>query len=442
MPRSGFAREILAELPAQDTSSTERPLRAAILVTGDEVLRGRIPDQNVAPLARSLDERGVVVERVLIAGDDLPDLVAALRELLGSGADLLCVSGGLGPTHDDLTMVAVAEATGRPLALDDGALELVRAAGTAPGVDPGVARAVQEKQASLPRGSTVLAPAGTAPGCVLEADGTLVVVLPGPPWELQAMWGAAVAEGPVADLLGRAHRPEERLLRIAGMPESRFVTAFDGMEAEARSALSVGVCARDGELEVSARFAAADRSAADALELALEREVGAALYSRDGADLDTVVARLLDEAGETLAVAESCTGGGLGARLTAREGASARFLGGVIAYHDAVKREVLGVDEAILRRHGAVSAECAEAMAAGARRLSGSDWALSVTGIAGPGGGSPEKPVGLVHLGLAGPAGVVSERHRLRGDRERVRARSAALALHLLRRSLAERRGR
>jgi nicotinamide-nucleotide amidase len=220
------------------------------------------------------------------------------------------------------------------------------------------------------------------------------------------------------------------------------VTAFDRMEAEARSALSVGVCARDGELEVSARFAAADRSAADALELALEREVGAALYSRDGADLDTVVARLLDEAGETLAVAESCTGGGLGARLTAREGASARFLGGVIAYHDAVKREVLGVDEAILRRHGAVSAECAEAMAAGARRLSGSDWALSVTGIAGPGGGSPEKPVGLVHLGLAGPAGVVSERHRLRGDRERVRARSAALALHLLRRSLAERRGR
>jgi nicotinamide-nucleotide amidase len=151
------------------------------------------------------------------------------------------------------------------------------------------------------------------------------------------------------------------------------------------------------------------------------------------------VAALLDRDGATLAVAESCTGGGLGARLTTRGGASARFLGGVISYSDAVKRDVLGVDEEILRRHGAVSAECAEAMAAGARRLIGTDWALSITGVAGPGGGSDEKPVGLVYIGIAGPDGVASERHRLRGDRERIRARSAALALHLLRRTLAAR---
>lgn len=382
----------------------------------------------------------MALDRVVIAGDALPDLVEALSGLLASGVDVLCVSGGLGPTHDDLTMAAVARATGRPLELDRAALAMVRAAGTASGVDPEVARAVQRKQARLPAGAHVLPPAGTAPGCIVAAGDALVVVLPGPPWELRAMWEAALAAGPLAERLRAARPPEERLLRVAGVPESRFVAAFDGMDPADRAALAVGVCARDGELEVTIRFDPSDAPAADALERALEAEVGPALYSRDGTDLDEAVARLLDRDGATLAVAESCTGGGLGARLTARGGASARFLGGVISYADAVKRDVLGVDPEILRRHGAVSAECAEAMAAGARRLAGADWALSITGVAGPGGGSAEKPVGLVYIGIAGPdRAAASERHRLRGDRERIRARSAALALHLLRRTLAAR---
>ncbi|MDX6554887.1 MAG: nicotinamide-nucleotide amidase [Miltoncostaeaceae bacterium] len=376
------------------------------------------------------------MERVTFVGDAMPDLVDALTGLLASGVDLLCVSGGLGPTHDDLTMAAVAAATGRPHELDEDALAMVRAAGTAAGVDPAVARSVQEKQATLPRGAHVLPPPGTAPGCVLAHGQALIVVLPGPPWELQAMWDEALASGPLADRLRAAAPFRERVLRVAGVPESRFVRAFDGMDPADRDALAVGVCARDGELEVTVRHGPAGSPAADALERALRAEVGDALYSRDGGDLDTAVARLLDRDGATLAVAESCTGGGLGARLTAREGASARFLGGVISYSDDVKRDVLGVDPEILRRHGAVSAECAEAMAGGVRRLVGSDWALSITGVAGPGGGSEEKPVGLVYLGIAGPDGVASERLRLRGDRERVRARSAALALHLLRRTL------
>ena len=203
----------------------------------------------------------------------------------------------------------------------------------------------------------------------------------------------------------------------------------------------MGICARDAELEITVRSAPGDAWAADALEERLRAELGAALYSRDGATLDEVVARLLVAAGQTVAVAESCTGGGLGARLTARPGSSAYVLGGVISYSDPVKRDVLGVDPRLLRRHGAVSAPVAERMAAGARDLVGSDWALSITGIAGPGGGTPEKPVGLVYVGLAGPDGVAAREHRLRGDREAIRQRSVAMALHALRIAL-EARGR
>jgi nicotinamide-nucleotide amidase len=203
----------------------------------------------------------------------------------------------------------------------------------------------------------------------------------------------------------------------------------------------VGICARDAELEVTVRSAPGDAWAADALEDRLAAELGAALYSRDGATVDEVVARGLLAAGETVAVAESCTGGGLGARLTARPGSSEYVLGGVISYADAVKRDVLGVDANLLRRHGAVSAPVAERMAAGVRELVGSDWALSVTGVAGPGGGTPEKPVGLVYVGVAGPGGVAAREHRLRGDRERIRERSTAIALHALRLELEGRRG-
>ena len=300
-------------------------------------------------------------------------------------------------------------------------------------------RAVQEKQASLPAGAAVLPPAGTAPGAVLEHEGALVVVLPGPPWELEAMWTAALsAQPPLAALIARAGTPHERILRIHAVPESLLVAEIDGLGRDVWDRLTVGICARDGELEVTIRSDPADAWAADALEQRVADTLGAALFSRDGATVDDVVARGLVAAGQTVAVAESCTGGGLGARLTARPGSSAYVLGGVIAYADAVKVGLLGVAPEVLRRHGAVSAECAEQMAEGARRRLGSDWALSITGVAGPGGGTREKPVGLVYVGICGPAGTSHIRlDRPWGGREGIRTRAIASAMHLLRVGLA-----
>lgn len=396
-----------------------------------------MPERDAGILARSLEATGVAVERVLLVGDRLPALVGALAALLGEEMDLVCVSGGLGSTHDDLTMAAVARATGRPLTLDEAALRMVRAAGSARGVPAGTARAAQEKQATLPAGAVPIPPAGTAPGCLLAEAGSVVVVLPGPPWELRAAWATARGMSPLAELLAGARPPDERVLRIFATPEPRVVAVLDRLGPRALDGLELGICARDAELELAIRAAPGAGAERDALEGALAAELGGALYSRDGTDVDTVVARLLDDAGQTVAVAESCTGGGLGARLTAGAGASRRFRGGVVAYADPVKAALLDVDPGLLARHGAVSAECARAMAAGARARVGTDWALSVTGVAGPEGGTPDTPVGLVYLGLAGPDRVVAEEHRMRGDRAAIRARSAAYALHLLRRALA-----
>ena len=372
-----------------------------------------------------------------MVGDGLEAIGGALGRLLGDGHDLICVSGGLGPTHDDLTMEAVGRATGRPLALDERALGLVAARSRSIQGDPSILAALREKQAMLPLGSVMLPPPGTAPGCIVRHGGTTVVVLPGPPWELETMWEAARREPLVAEVIGRAPVTDERVLRVHGVPESTLVSVIAALDSADWERLRVGICARDGELEVTVRCAPADSAAADALEAVVVEGLGDAVFSRDGATIDDVVARALTAAGQTVAVAESCTGGGLGARLTSRAGSSAYVLGGVISYADAVKVGVLGVDPEVIARHGAVSPECAEQMALGARRLLGSDWAVAITGIAGPGGGGDEKPVGLVHLALAGPTGVRHLEQRRGGDRDSIRARAVAGALHLLRQGVA-----
>ena len=373
-----------------------------------------------------------------MVGDGLDAIGGALERLLAAGFDLICVTGGLGPTHDDLTMEAVARVTGRPLRLSEEALAMVRAQSIAVYRRPDVQHAVQEKQATLPEGARVLPPPGTAPGCALVHDGTVIVVLPGPPWELTRMWEEALPEEPVAGVLARAEVPHERVLRLWAVPESRLIAEIDGFDPDAWGRLRVGICARAAELEVTVRARPEDAGAADALESRIAEGLPDALFSRDGRLVDDVVAEALLAAGQTVAVAESCTGGLLGARLTERPGSSAYVLGGLITYSNAAKESLLGVPPEILRDHGAVSAECAEAMAAGARRVLGSDWALSVTGVAGPGGGTPEKPVGLVYIGIAAPDGSTGHaEHRRGGDRAGIRERSVAGALHLLRRSLA-----
>lgn len=411
-------------------SARTGPLRAAVLVTGDEVLGGRVTEANAAHLARSLAAQGGLVERTLIVGDRLDTVRDAVRALRASGIELLCVTGGLGPTYDDLTMQAVAAATGRGLELDHEALALVeeRSRGIRRQMQIADADldAMRRKQATLPVGAIMLPPVGTAPGCVVaDADG-LVVVLPGPPNELQPMWEAACAGGPVHDLLARVEARPARTIRTWSVVEAELMTALNRLpEADLAT---IGTYTRSGELEI-----VVPEQGADAVIALLRDSFGDAVFAEHGELVEDIVAAALVGRRERLAVAESCTGGGLGARLTARVGASEWFDGGVIAYDNRVKHDVLGVPETVLASDGAVSEASAIAMAEGARRLTGAHWAVSITGIAGPGGGTPDKPVGLVWIGVAGEASH-AVRHRFWSrDREAIRARAQTTALHALR---------
>ena len=415
--------------------------RAAVVVTGAEVLRGAVADLNGAFLARELEEDGVRVERVELLDDDGDAIAAAVRRALAEGFDLVVTTGGLGGTHDDLTMEAVATACGLPMELRPEALALVEAAygerRRRDGVSARTQHTFEQKQATLPRGATMIPPAGTAPGCAIEVGEAVVVVLPGPPSEVHRMWEGSHDKAPISGVLARGTRPERHLLRLHGVIESQFMDAMGALGEADVDGVEIGVCARDGELEVSL----AGRDAADLapIEQVLREAFGERLYSHDGTGVVATVITMLEERGETVAVAESCTGGGLGALITSEPGASTVFLGGVIAYGNGVKEAALGVSGEVIATHGAVSPEAAEAMADGAVRVTGSDWGLSVTGIAGPGGGTPDKPVGLVYVGVVGPGTDAVAELRLRGGRDQVRARAAALALHRLREAIMSR---
>jgi len=404
-------------------------LRARLVVTGTEVLEGRVRDENGASIAADLTGRGIRVVGTVVVDDALASIEAAVAGALAHGTDLVVVTGGLGPTHDDRTMEAVARAVGVPLAESATALARINEAmsGVRVRASAEVRDAAARKQALVPDGAVTLPPPGTAPGAVLPVGEQTVVVLPGPPWECMASWQHAVVTPRLHDLLARAGGPPITL-RLAGVVESEFIEAIN--DPQWHDGIEVGVCAKPGELEVVIR---PDDAHGRALAHHLGTAFPGAIFSRDGASVEHVLGAALRERGVTLATAESCTGGMIGARLTAVPGASAWYLGGVVSYDDAVKREVLGVPAELLAAHGAVSTACAEAMAAGARAHLGSTWAISVTGIAGPGGGSPEKPVGLVYVGVAGPEGVDVRELHLYGDRERVRQRAATIALHMLR---------
>ena len=426
-------------LPEGSPGALARPT-AAILVTGDEVLLGRTREANARYLAADLDARGVNVAEIRIVPDRLSAITAAVRTML-QRADLVVTTGGLGPTHDDLTMEAVAAATNRPMELNPAAQALVRgrlslmpgrllAGSTAPALG-------EVKQATLPLGADVLPPVGTAPGAIVVVEDGVVVVLPGPPSELQPMWNGAREREPLARMLARAPERRRRTLRLAGVMESEFVTVRDRLDPAIPAGAPHGVYTRSGELDVVIDVHEAEPAAA--FVRALEEHFQDRLFAKDGEEVDEIIACGLIARGERLALAESCTGGGLGGRLTDRPGASAWFMGGVIAYDNRVKERLLAVDPAILEAHGAVSLECAEAMAFGARAVTGAEWGLSITGVAGPDGGSAEKPVGLVYIGCVGPNSVEVAELRLPGDRERIRLRAQTLALHLLRQGLAAR---
>jgi competence/damage-inducible protein CinA-like protein len=418
--------------------------RAGIVVTGTEVLTGRVTDRNGPWLAEQLRLLGVDVGHVVVVGDRPEDLHGALRFLAGTGVTLVITSGGLGPTADDLTAQVVGEFQGRPSAVDPALEQQIAAvverlmARRGWRSDPEATAAGVRKQALVPLGATVLDPIGTAPGLVVPPadgrEGPTVLVLPGPPSELQGMWPAAVAAPLTQAALAGAVELRQETVRLWGTLEAQLAATLREHDDEL-AGLEITTCLRDGELEIVTRFPPSAQPAHDRLTALLAEEYGSTLFST-GPTLDELVAGGFADRGLTVATAESCTGGLLAARLTERPGSSAWVLGGVTAYANSAKEQLLGVPSAVLAEHGAVSPEVAVALADGARRRFGADIGVGITGVAGPGGGTPDKPVGTVHLCVAGPDGRELRALRLPGSRAVVRERSVTMAMHLLRASL------
>jgi nicotinamide-nucleotide amidase len=409
--------------------------RAAIVVTGSELTRGDRQDANGPFLARELAERGLEPGRIVVVGDRPEELESALAE--GLRADLLVTSGGLGPTHDDRTVEVLAKVAGRPVLVDEELEAEIEAFSRQ--LAERYRRPYTEfeegvrKQASLPEGAEVLGLAGTAPGLVLEVEGSVAVVLPGPPGELRRLWARAVEAEPVRGVFARAQAPRRQVLRFYGVSESAVARAIAEAGGEPEG-VEATVCARGGEIEVLLQ------GAGEGLTDELRQALAEHLFAEDERPVEELVLDAARAAGLTVGVAESATGGLVAARLTSVPGASDVFRGGIVAYDNDVKVAQLGVREETLAAHGAVSAETAAAMAAGVRAALGADVAVSDTGIAGPGGGTPEKPVGLVYLHAEGAEASEALELRLHGDREQIRQRAAVAALHLLLRLLTQSR--
>ena len=422
-------------------------VRAGIVVTGTEVLTGRVSDRNGPWLSDRLLALGADTAAIVVVGDRPEEILRALRFLASEGCSLIVTSGGLGPTADDLTAEVVGRFAGREMVLDE-ALEgriakiLKPLMARWPDLDPAAVLLSNRKQAVVPAGAVVLEPVGTAPGLVvtpLSGSGPVVVVLPGPPRELQPMWSVAVQTPEVRAALAGAVEYRRGMLRLFGMPESEIAAtlraaADAGIELDR---LEVTTCLRRGEVEVVTRYEP-DAAAVYAELAALVRARHAdTLFSDDGTTVDQQVLGLLSSAGETIAVAESCTGGLLAGRLTELPGSSEVMLGGLVVYSNAAKVALAGVDPGLIASFGAVSSEVAEALADGARAALDADVGVGITGIAGPGGGSEEKPVGLVWLSASHRDGRRLTRSvRLPGSRADIRDRSTTIALHLVRRLL------
>ncbi len=413
---------------------------AAIVATGSELVRGERSDRNGPFLAAEAVRLGLDPVRIEIVGDGVEHLERAFRE--GLEHDLLLVSGGLGPTHDDRTVELVARVAGRPLALDSALEDEIGA----------ISRTIAErlgrpysdfttgvrKQATRPEGSISLGLAGTAPGLVLDLGTTVIVVLPGPPRELQRLWPRALDTDPLRRVLARAPEREHHVLRFFGTPESAVAEALAAAGGEG-GGVDVTICAREFEIHVDLFVEPSARERGALIASSLRERLAPFLFSEDERTVAEIVLERCRSSGLTLATAESCTGGLVASRLTAVPGASDVFVGSIVAYANAVKEVGLGVPRELLAEHGAVSAEVAAAMAEGVRSRLGADIGVAVTGVAGPGGGSDGKPVGLVFAHVAGPDGERAVRTELPGDREMIRGRATAAALHLVRRLLESR---
>ncbi len=433
----------------------QTPPRAGILVTGTEVLTGIISDRNGPWLSERLREVGVDAAMIQIVGDRPADLLAALEFMRADGMALIITSGGLGPTADDLTAEIVGQFCGRAMVLDaaleERIAEILRPLMARwPDLDPESVRESNRKQAVIPEGATILEPVGTAPGLVVpprDGDGPTVVVLPGPPRELQPMWEMARGTEAFAAAITGAVEYRREIVRLFGIPESEIANTLRAAEVAGLDLmpLEITTCLRRGEIEVSTRFQPGGQAAYDAfLDFIRERHADT-LYSEDGSTVDDQLAELL--AGHTLTAAESCTAGLFAARITDRAGSSAYFLGGGVVYSNQAKIDLAGVDPELIERFGAVSTEVADALAQGIAERLDAELGVGITGIAGPGGGTPEKPVGLVCFSVwmrgeqdpaapPRPARRLTRRSVLPGGRSDIRDRSVTVAMHMLRRVL------
>jgi nicotinamide-nucleotide amidase len=413
-------------------------LTAEVLCVGSELLLGNITNGNARWIAEQLAALGVPHQRQMVVGDNRERLMAEVRQAAGR-CRVLITTGGLGPTPDDLTTEAIAAAFETPLVEHPEIWAEIQARLSARGR---ICSPSNRRQAFLPEGAAVLPnPTGTAPGMIWSpVPGFTVLTFPGVPSEMKAMWQHTAApwlrqSGLAAGVIA------SRMLRFWGVSESALAEEMADLLEQANPTVAPYAGAGEVKLRITAR--AEHQADAEALLLPVEREIrrrtGQSCFGVDEQSLAEVVLQQLRLRGQTVAVAESCTGGGLGAALAAVPGASDVFLGGVIAYANGVKQGLLGVPAELLQAHGAVSDPVAQAMAEGARRVTGADWGLAITGVAGPGGGSDEKPVGLVHLAIAGPDGCSSEGVRFGTSRGRtwIQTLSAGEALNRLRLQLA-----
>lgn len=409
-------------------------MRAVILTIGSEITGGRIVDTNASWMARELEHRGVRTVGILSAPDSVAEIGRALHCALDGSADLIVMAGGLGPTADDLTAEAISLELGMPLELNSSAAAMVAAATGAK--NSGELHPHQQKQARLPAGVEVLPPAGTAPGFTFDHGGARIVVLPGVPHEMARMWESARQTPGVFRLLGAELRGC-LTLRLYGIGEPQVDAAVEGVTAEllpgerASDSIEIGICARYREIDVDITYSRGHEELAARMHSELRERLAGYVFS-EGETIAEVVGRELGGRGLTLATGESCTGGLLGAEITSVSGSSQYFLGGIIAYHNDVKRRLLAVDQGSLDSSGAVSETVALQLAAGARQAIKADFGIGITGVAGPTGGTADKPVGLVYVGVSSAAGGTVQAFNFPGGRDDVRRASVIASLHLL----------
>jgi len=424
-------------------------MRAGIVVTGTEVLTGRVVDRNGPWCSEQLRALGVDHESTVVVGDRPADILAALGWLAAEGCSLIITSGGLGPTADDLTATVVGEFQGRLMVIDEQLHQritaiLERLTARWPDVDQESVAAGNLKQATIPRGASILEPVGTAPGLVVPPaegrDGPTVVVLPGPPSELIPMWEAAAQTEPFIAATEGSAAIEQSMLRLFGIPESEIAATLRSAEASGIEIddLEITTCLRRGEIEIVTRYTPDRQSLYDRFAQFVASSHADTLFSVDGTTIDQQLAALLKGPPlRTIALAESCTGGLVTARLTEMAGASDYLRGGLVVYSNEAKSKLAAVPAGLIEQHGAVSEEVALALAIGCREVLDAEIGVGVTGIAGPGGGTKDKPVGLVWVAVALADGASTVRRlELPGSRRLIRDRTTTVVLHMTARLL------